>query len=161
MGREFYTTKSACSVFDPNCNIKNEVKKYKYVLLIKNDAVEFKRADDEISFDNLVELRAFDENKELHIIMSDGTPLGRIREDGVGEEIECIDEKQKIWGRAASRENGYTLFHSDRGIDIKVPVSAENGDTAYLILRGYLAPDRFEFVDFRICGVATGKGEIQ
>ena len=160
MAREFQTVKSTVSLYDRNGDLANEVKKYKFVLLIKTDAVEFRRADEAISFDNLAELRAFNESRELHVVMVDGTPCGRIREDGVGEDVEYVDEKQKIWGRAAAREGGYTLFHSDRGIDIKVPADAENGDAAFLMVRGYLASDRFEFVDFRICGIATGKGNV-
>lgn len=160
MAREFQTVKSTVSLYDRDGDLANEVKKYKFVLLIKTDAVEFRRADEAISFDNLAELRAFNESSELHVVMVDGTPCGRVREDGTGEDTECLDEKQKIWGRAAVREGGYTLFHSDRGIDIKVPCDAENGDVAFLKVRGYLAPDRFEFVDFRICGISTGKGNV-
>lgn len=150
----FITVRSASKKYDGG-DIISAIKQFEYALLIRTDKVELIRTQNPFDIANLTEVRAFDKNSELHLICVNGEWRGRIRTDGAGDEVEVLDQKQLLWGKCEDSSNGVSLLREDRGIEIKVPVEISVGMRAYFEIRSYLAADRFEFTDFRICGIGV------
>ena len=141
--------------------LKNELMDYDYVLLIKTDKVELVLPSAAIELANTKELRAFNGNKELHLVKQGSSFIGRIRTDNEGESCEVYDELQLIWGKALKSENGITELYEDRGIIIKLPAEIKDNQRAALKIRNYLSNEKFEFVDFRIMGIERNLGEVK
>lgn len=141
--------------------LKNALMEYDYVLLIKTDKVELVLPSADIELANTKELRAFNENKELHLVKQGISFIGRIRIDNEGECCEVYDELQLIWGKATKSENGITELYEDRGILIKLPAEIKENQRAAIKVRSYLSNEKFEFVDFRIMGIENNLGEVK
>ena len=141
--------------------LKNALMEYDYILLIKTDKVELVLPSADIELANTKELRAFNENKELHLVKQSGSFTGRLRTDNEGEDCEIYDELQLIWGKATKSENGITELYEDRGIKIKLPVEVEKNQRAAIKIRSYISSEKFEFVDFRIIGIENNLGEVK
>ncbi len=143
-------------------DIAAAIRQFPYALLIKTDGVQLVRTDKDFSVDRLTEARAFSETAELHLILVNGAWRGRIRTDGEDEnteEAEVFDQRQLLWGRCVSSDEKGSVLREDRGITLNIPLRmpVESDGRAWLQIRSYLAADRFEFTDFRICGIETGK----
>lgn len=141
--------------------LKNVLMEYNYVLMIKTDKVELVLPSSDIELANIKELRAFNENKELHLVKQGDSFIGRIRVDSEGESCQVYDELQLIWGKATKSENGITELYEDRGIKIKLPVEVEKNQRAAIKIRSYISSEKFEFVDFRIIGIENNLGEVK
>ncbi|MCL2136399.1 MAG: CRISPR-associated protein Csx19 [Coriobacteriia bacterium] len=121
--------------------ILNTIYSCKYVVLYKLDGVELIDADTISKIPNeLLELRAFDDEKEIHIVnvtppgSSEHAPIyyGRVRYDNEANELfgskhqSVFDEEHILWGNP-SRENNFIesttriLLRGDRGNKIDVP----------------------------------------
>lgn len=84
-----------------DCNISEEVKKYKYSMAIWSDSADFITANADIKEDKLLEIRCFDENGELHAVRSElGEPFSfrRIpdKESKLCDECDFFDESQYL-----------------------------------------------------------------
>ena len=136
------------------------IRQFPYALLICTDDVRLIDTRTDFTADRLTEARAFSETAELHVIQVNGAWRGRIRTDGVGEETEVFDQRQLLWGNCKASSGGVSELKEDRGISLEIPLEIPVGDNsrAWLQIRSYLAADRFEFTDFRICGI--GKSEV-
>ena len=131
--------------------LAEKIKTYTYVILYKYDRVEIKRASESLSLDNLLELRAFDRDKELHIVALDGEWRGRTRDDTAGDVSEILEEDHLLWGTETElKEDGYTFLSEDRGVALTLPIPVPAGQRAFVTVRNYLHPDRFEFSDWRM-----------
>lgn len=157
---DFYKIKTTSKQIDENDF--SSVGTYDYALITMTDGVDFisaKDADIESVKPKLVELRAFSESKELHIVSLNGSFIGRIREDGKGDETsDVFDGDYLIWGKPVAGDDkrpGITKLHDDRGIDLQVPFDVENGKRAFLKIRSYARSENgsLNFYDFRIYGV--------
>lgn len=148
---EFKTIKSVSAPLDCG-DLKAEIKKYTYALLIKTDSVSLIDTADDFNVDNLIEVRAFNDNSELHAILVNGAWRGRIRKDGEGNEVEIFDRNQLIWGKCVAPGKPSKLYE-DRGITVMVPVEVAEDKRACLLIRSYLSDNEFEFVDYRICAI--------
>lgn len=134
-------------------SIKND---FEYILVTHTDRVEFisaKDADAEQIKQNLIELRAFNEDKELHIVIQNGHIKGRIRTDGEGDETDVYDGNYLVWGKSVDGDK--RRLHDDRGIDISVPFDVDESKRVFLKIRSYAKTDgaSLNFVDYRIFGV--------
>lgn len=141
--------------------LKNMLMDYSYVLLIKTDKVELVLPSSDIDLGNVKELRAFDENKELHLVKQGSSFTGRVRIDNQGESCEIYDELQLMWGKSINCENGMTELYEDRGIRIQLPVEIRENQRVAVKIRSYISSERFEFVDFRIAGIENNLGEVE
>lgn len=147
--------------------LKKDIQEYEYVLMYNIDQVEFLKVKDVSDFqeNKLTEIRAFDEDKELHVIkVNNADWRGRIRRDkSGGDSIEYIDEFQLIWGSNKRDRNGYSLMREDRGVEIEIPIRVKSNEKAFIVVRNYLSDKVFEFCDFRlvrICAKGVKKYEI-
>lgn len=131
--------------------LNNTIQNYKYIYVCYLDRVELKRAEagTNIEIKKLKELRTFNENEELHVTKVGDGLLGRFRIDGEGEEIEKFDELQLIWGKPEKSDGKNTRLTEDRGIDIEIPIEVKSGERAFIQVRSYVSPERFEFDDYR------------
>lgn len=133
--------------------LKEAIKAYKYLLLIKTDKVELVSTLSDFNLDNLKDLRAFNEKQELHLAKISDKFIGRIRKDTEGEICEVYDEQHLLWGKAVKTDNGVTEFFEDRGIILSLPIVANEGERAVLKVRSYLSDEKFEFTDFRLMDI--------
>ena len=153
---------SSCEPFAGG-DVAEAIRQYPYALLIKTDGVELVDTGKGFSVDRLTEARAFSETAELHLIRANGAWRGRVRTDGAGEETEIFDQRQLLWGKCKASSGGESVLKEDRGISLKVPLEMPvempkgSDSRAFLKIRSYLAADRFEFTDFRICGIGTAE----
>jgi CRISPR-associated protein (TIGR03984 family) len=76
---------------------------------------------------DLLELRAFDDVGELHMVMMGGKLRGRVRKDGEGTPCDVFDEEHLLWGERVSRNEGSYVLREDRGTRIAVPEAAFEG----------------------------------
>ena len=137
------------------------LERYEYVFLIRTDGVRLVKASELAGIDvrkDLVELRAFDENKELHAVCLDGKITGRIRTDGEGDDTDAFEGRYLIWGRH-TENTPYDRLHDDRGIDITVPAEVHGTERAFLRIRSYADTGGgvFSFSDFRLVSVETAE----
>lgn len=136
-------------------DLLQDVKKYDYVIIYKLDCVKILKSSDVDNLDELLELRAFNEEGELHIIVDGERVIGRTITDGVGEEHEYVDETHLLWGEAKQYKDGYTLLSEDRGNKLSVPFEVENGKRAFIVVRNYLSNTQFAFDDYRMVKFIT------
>lgn len=132
-------------------DLDNIVQSYKYLYVCYLDVVELKKADTGVSIEinKLKELRAFNENAELHITKVGNELLGRYRIDGAGEDIEIFDELQLVWGKPKNSDGNKTKLSEDRGIDVEIPIEIKSNERAFVKVRSYVSGDRFGFDDYR------------
>lgn len=132
----------------------SDLKEYTYVIIYKLDGVEILNVKGEIQLnkENFLELRAFNENGELHVAYIDGQYMGRTRMDGTGEDVEVVDEHHLLWGNPQKHEGEYTYLSEDRGVELKLPIEIKGNERAFVTVRNYLNPDKnvFEFNDYRM-----------
>jgi len=143
----------------------SDIKEYSYAIIYNFDSVKIFRSEDIQSIDkeNFLELRAFKENEELHIVKVGEEYFGRKRTDGDGEEaveVEFVDEDHLLWGKYQKEEDGYVHLSEDRGTELKLPLEfTKKGkdkemdkERAFVTIRNYLnlCTDIFEFNDYRM-----------
>ena len=115
-----------------------------------------------LDFEHLLELRIFNENKELHIVKYGEAYIARVREDGVGLNEEVYDEIDAVFGThiepgKSSDRLTWSLLVEDRGTKIAVPFKFSNNinDTQlYYKVRNYIDKENpnLVFTDARLCG---------
>lgn len=96
----------------------------------------------ELEWKYLLELRIFNEEKELRLVPSETGWTGRLRRDPEdGEKEYHLDEYQKLWGHVKKGPGtgitGWSLLTSERGTAIQIPMKTE-GTEATLHVRRYM-----------------------
>lgn len=143
-----------------------ELSDYKYAVCYWSDGVEIVSCEEmqlPTSRENafLLEVRAFDTNKELYLTrLPDGNYIGRVRMDEEGDTESLIyEEYHKIWGNPAKNQASETstLLSEDRGIELTLPIKVEKGKTAFIQVRNYFTKEDgdlklidWRFVTFKI-----------
>ena len=153
--------------------IADEVRKYDFVVQYTNYGVDVLDADDYSGIpDGFLELRAFDELGELHVVDVDGELRGRVRTDADGVGAVVFDEEHQLWGKPSSMDEGVVVLEEDRGTLIRIPGRAIEGIDANSIatirVRNYLDESEidpvtgdtcFAFTDYRFVGFKVREGE--
>jgi len=145
--------------FDDINSILPEAEKFKHAVMWNTDSVKAADASKIQLSDNLIELRAFNESEELHIMKVDGKFIGRIRKDGIGDAAEVLEEAHLLWGNPKIA-NGSVSLTEARGVEIKLEsLDFEGADEltnpncrVFVLVRNYAYTDnnaRFGFNDFR------------
>lgn len=105
-----------------DCNISEEVKKYKYSMAIWSDSADFITANADLKEDKLLEIRCFDENGEFHAVRSElGEPFSfrRIhdKESKLCDEGAFFDESQylDIDSARTEKENDNYIYATGGG----------------------------------------------
>jgi CRISPR-associated protein (TIGR03984 family) len=113
--------------------------------------------------DDFLELRAFDQDGELHLIR-DGTLKGRIRTDSDGGLVDVFDEEHLLWGSFEDTQpdkNGTYILTETRGTRIAIPQQClaeageiQEGKRVTLTVRNYVTDKNapFGFTDYRFVG---------
>lgn len=143
-----------------------ELSDYKYAVCYWSDGVEIVSCEEmqlPTSRENafLLEVRAFDTNKELYLTrLPDGNYIGRVRMDEKGDtELLIYEEYHKVWGDPAKNQvsETNTLLSEDRGIELTLPIEVEKGKTAFIQVRNYFSKEGgdlklidWRFVTFKI-----------
>lgn len=132
--------------------IVDKIKAYDYQLIYHRDRVEIKKKEDELILDSsVIEIRAFGEEGELHLLKKGSLYIGRVIEDNVGEDYEIIDDLYKIWGNVS--KNNSNILSEDRGIQIKLPFNVEAGKLLFIKVRHYFtAKGELKNLDWRLIG---------
>ena len=133
-----------------------------YGEIVFYNLVDGKWNDSLKGLDELVRLRLFDKNMELHVWRSNGTLKGRLRSDSIegdGKENEFVDAKPLLNGTSfAASKSGSGIFATEKkGISYDLPfteleplIGSENRVT--LLTRNYIGYsdiDQAGFVDCR------------
>ncbi|MDP2692016.1 MAG: CRISPR-associated protein Csx19 [bacterium] len=71
--------------------------------------------------DELVRLRIFNNDQELHIWRSNGVLKGRLRADTKGNDIECVDAMPLLNGTAFDKLNPGIIASEEKGIHYYLP----------------------------------------
>jgi CRISPR-associated protein (TIGR03984 family) len=73
----------------------------------------------------LLELRAFDASKELHLKRRNDQFFWRWRNDGVGEPCELVEAEQLLWGKLSKidQKKNWQRLEEERGFSLIVPYS--------------------------------------
>jgi CRISPR-associated protein (TIGR03984 family) len=71
--------------------------------------------------DELVRLRIFDEEKELHVWLSNGQLKSRLRTDSIGEGTQFVDSRLVLNGTSFERMNHGVVATEDKGIRYELP----------------------------------------
>lgn len=105
--------------------------------------------------EDLLELRAFNRDGELHLVKAGDQTKGRIRRDGgSGEPALILDEEHLLWGSPKEfAADGGVLLTNDRGTRIQLPPGIATGassERVTLTVRNYIDRDSFDFVDWRL-----------
>lgn len=157
----FETIKSSIDeyIFADWDKLISDINKYEYAIIYKLDGVEILRGGyiAAIDKDKFLEVRAFNEIEELHVVQVDGGYIGRTRADTEGEqslEVEVVDESHLLWGKPQPDDNTgeYTFLSEDRGTQFNLPLKVNENQRAFVMVRNYLNPckDVFEFNDYRM-----------
>ena len=135
-----------------------EIKKYQYAVIYRVDRVDVIKAADINNLDRFIELRAFDENEELHVIkVNPGVFKGRYRTDNTGKMGKVWDEAHLLWGNPRADQDGVYLSE-DRGTKINLrfnlpglSYSDQDKRRVFIKVRNYLNqnPEMFNFEDYR------------
>ena len=111
--------------------------------------------------ENVVGIRAFNEEGEYFVSKDEGHFIGRIitdfeEEKANVESFEIVDEYHKLWGKVSKSDR--TLLTEERGISLKLPFELESGkNIAFVKVRNYFTPEGdLRNVDFRLCGFEAG-----
>lgn len=112
----------------------------------------------------LVELRAFNEEQELHIRRTaDGKLQGRLRRDGDGAEVSVLEADQLLTGTDSDSEKEWSHLHEAEYGDLTVPGSwqIDLRQRLAVTVRGYLSYDqngRAGVVDTRFVKLTAVEG---
>jgi len=107
---------------------------------------------------DLLELRAFSNERELLIRNVNGGLRGRLRIDGSGEPCEVLDEEHLLVGKFEKTVGAKERFSEDSGACIEIPtelfgkVKPSKGIRASITVRNYVAESEkgsFEFNGYR------------
>jgi CRISPR-associated protein (TIGR03984 family) len=90
---------------------------------------------------DIMELRVFNENKEIYLRRSGDTFLGRMRTDSQGNNCQVVNTNNYLWGSTGKINSEYTFLSEDNGMQLNIPgnypgVSPEN--RVNLIIRNYI-----------------------
>lgn len=106
--------------------------------------------------DDMLELRAFNQSGELHLVVVEGKRVGRICTDNAadGEACWCFDEEHLIWGAPQDgQSDGSLRLMDDRGTNLILPLSADGTSKDSLVtilVRNYAQGDE-QSSDLRFC----------
>ena len=90
-----------------------------------------------------LELRAFNDNEEIHLIREAECFDGRLRRDVPGTGSQCVDSASPLWGeRTAVFDNCAVLEDRARKIKMEIPVKDTTGKKYGLVIRSYIEEDR-------------------
>ena len=96
---------------------------------------------------DVLELRVFNRDEELHLLREDGSFVGRLIADGTGESCYHVDSFSRLWGERdmqADIPEGYVrLADHDRKLEMDVPFDGTTENLKYLGLetRNYVTSD--------------------
>lgn len=157
--------------------LKNENEITEKIKLFKNakavvwyfDKIQFYKIDTYLwnsslrDFNEIVRLRLFDSEKELHLWRSNSVLQGRFRIDGKGESIEYIETRPYLNGTTFNQTFYGIIVTEDKGINYELPYVELNDligtkNRIALVTRNYIGYSEirqagiidFRFVDFEI-----------
>lgn len=118
----------------------------------------------------LLELRAFDKNKELRLKRRDDKFFWRRRIDEAGVSGEAVEAEQVLWGKLRDiKKEGWQRLEEERGFSLIVPYSGgEAGQRLEIKTRNYIGYNELgqagyvdsRFVGWGRCGNGKGKSYI-
>jgi CRISPR-associated protein (TIGR03984 family) len=112
--------------------------------------------------DEVVRLRIFNKDNELHIWRSNGVLKGRLREDTAGKDTEYVQTNQILNGTKFKDKETGILATEEKGINYDLPYGelkgAKDDDRIALVTRNYIGYTGIDqagyidcrFVDFKI-----------
>lgn len=124
---------------------------------------EIQLADNsELDETQILELRAFNGQEELHLIRQQGQYLGRYLADGSGKETDYVDSLSRFWGTCTKVENSFaTLKDKERFLNLTIPCQEK---AAYygLVTRNYIGVDektgQAGYSDYRFLRIEAAEG---
>ncbi len=124
------------------------------------------------NYDEIVKLRVFDKDKELHLWRSNCVLKGRLRHDKQGTGTDCVTAKQILNGTEFKNDGDGIIAAEEKGTNYYLPykdlksISSDSKDRIVLVTRNYIDYTKdinqayycdSRFVDFEI--VKTDKSE--
>lgn len=110
--------------------IKHTFKEEKAIIFVRElSKVDFAYYDgsfnwlcnEEVSIEELLEIRAFNKGKELLISRRNGHFIGRLIEDGQGEKYYVKPQKCYMWGREVIEKDNYYEIKEKKGTSYHLP----------------------------------------
>lgn len=89
-----------------------------------------------------LEVRIFNDSKELYFVKSGNMLTGRLRIDGSGKENVYVDSVAPIWGKATGSDGKFTELRDEaRKLYITIPADVAKDKRCGLITRNYVVSD--------------------
>lgn len=110
----------------------------------------------------ILEIRVFNENEELHLYRHHGAYEGRYVCDGTGEVQSHVDTLSRLWGHKTAHDGSFvTLKDSERFLSMTVPCQ-EKADYYGLVTRSYIDVDsdtgQAGYSDYRFVRIESAEG---
>lgn len=132
------------------------------------DGKDLTLADDDVKAADILELRLFSPDSELHLKRADDTFVGRYVRDSQGAGTEVVDSFSRLWGEQQpqmSPDGLLRLLDAPRKLTLTVPCAGSIGVTRYLGLttRNYIGYEKETglagYVDMRFVSIDPVKGK--
>jgi CRISPR-associated protein (TIGR03984 family) len=146
-------------------DLLSAVHDYDYVVFYTSDGVRIESAKEVKALPgDYLELRAFSESGEMHVVTYNGGVRGRIRTDSDTGESRVLDEEHLLWGKVISdSDTKTTILAADRGTYIELPMKGPaTNKRVTLLVRNYLEADKtkpFMFIDYRFVRFIIREGD--
>jgi len=90
----------------------------------------------------LIELRIFNEQRELYLRCEDGRFVGRLRTDEAGDDVDYVDTIARFWGSHHKEDDEDTawmkLRDPSRKLELKLPAVEGKPEFVGLVTRSYI-----------------------
>lgn len=125
-------------------------------------------ANEEIKINDILEIRVFTLDSELHLKRADERFTGRYVKDLDGDDTQVVDSFSRLWGeqRDEGELDGYLhLIDDSRKIRLTVPYDGPREQNRYfgLVTRNYIGYEKETglagYVDMRFISINPAKGE--
>ncbi|MCQ5209282.1 CRISPR-associated protein Csx19 [Megasphaera massiliensis] len=110
----------------------------------------------------ILEIRVFNENEELHLYRRHGAYEGRYVCDGEGSVQSHVDALSRLWGHKTNHDGNFaTLKDDERFLSMTVPCQ-EKADYYGLVTRSYIEADaktgQAGYTDYRFVRIESAEG---
>ena len=117
---------------------------------------------DALDENQILEIRVFNENEELHLYRRHGAYEGRYVCDGTGEVQSHVDTLSRLWGHKTAHDGTFvTLKDDERFLSMTVPCQ-EKADYYGLVTRSYIEADaktgQAGYTDYRFVRIESEEG---
>jgi CRISPR-associated protein (TIGR03984 family) len=104
---------------------------------VENGTLIFE-ANGGIDTNDIIELRIFNEHKELYLIKVNNIFKGRIRIDEEGSSVDKVDVENILWGKVSENSEAISTLVDARGTKLTIPGDFTTNTQVKVVIRNYI-----------------------